>query len=326
MPAKRVAAGLVLVLVGISVGRLFNEGNNGSSHEGTDLAPSNISSASNSLGMDGASRKHGGRYLAATPQFTPLRPVEVAPGAGQIARSFNERMSLARQGDTGAACALALDLNRCRNREKSLAAATRIRDAMAQGRTSSDEHAVSTVATILNSAAALDEACSGVTPEMMDQAYDLQIVAANRDFEQARWLAMNPYLEREDVLKNLERWSDYQRFAKRYFADAATRKDSQDLVGLLLVHYPGETSLPRPPYAQPDPGRFLALLSAAESASISVPADIQEYGDKLRKENVHPEPISLGRGWTGKAPQSIDVAVRDSMFPMESNRFCLGSK
>lgn len=320
-PVKRIVVGISVLLVGIFAGHYFSEHLSDTGRRGSDRGA--IESVSHSV-QDGSYEKQNAEMgvSVALQLGLPSKPLLIGPNAGPVAKSFNRLIDLARRGNAEAACTLAVDLNRCRNRANSLAAATRIRNAMAAGNTSTDDRAVSTVATILNSATALDEICSEVSPEMLDQAYAMQRLAARKSEAQARWLATNPLLDRGDVVRDLDRWTDYQRFAARYFADVVVKKNSEDLVSLLLVHYPGETSLPRPPYSKPDPERFLALFNAALSAGIRIPPEITDRANQLTMEKIEPRPLSLSHGWKGKTPQSVDTAIRDSMFPLESKQFC----
>ncbi len=316
---KRAAIGLsVLAISSIAyfVGKnpqLLQQREAGISDHPQDLAPDRS-----------VSQQRGFRTRDSRPVgTTKFRPLDIPPDAGPLARSFNQLASLAYAGEPEAACTLAVELNNCRNREKSLAAAGRISNAMAAGQASKDAQAVDTVAMILNSAGALDKSCAGVSSEMIDSAYDMQRVAANASSDQARWLATNPLLDKGNIVQDLKRWTDYQQFAERYFANSAIRRDYKDLIGLLLVHYPGETSLPRPPYKKPDPERFLALLEVARSAGINLPHDIIATGEQLAAGNVAPAP-SLSKGWTGQPPKSLDAAIRDSMFPIQPEQFCSG--
>lgn len=244
-------------------------------------------------------------------------------GMGATALAFRAVASAARSGDRVAACRLAVDLTKCANRLQSLTAATQISSAMGAGGASTDDRAIGTVAAILNSADVLEAQCRGVTAEMLDQAFDMQRIAAEKDKARARWLASNPYLNRSDFLSDISSWLDYKSFAQNYFRRAEIEKDLEDLPSLLLVYFPGETMTPRPPYRNPDEARFLALYEVAVSHGVTVPADIVAAATQIRsagpRSNV---PAGLREGWSGEVGTNLSSSIAQTMFPQDAGRFC----
>lgn len=251
----------------------------------------------------------------ATPVSAVGLPTEsIAPGHADAVRR-------AMRGDLVAACEESKKLNQCAARAQALNAAGQIQEAMASGGTSTDDKAMSNVARLLNSGERSANQCAGVTDDMLKDAYDLQKLASSRGLRYKRWLATNPALDQNNFVQDAERWADYRHNAARYFEQALRSRDLDDLSALILVYYPGEILLPRPPYRSPDAAKFLALYEVALANNIALPPAFAQTAGELRKNNQRPDPAVAGP-WNGQAPKSVEHGVSEAMFPDVTANFC----
>lgn len=238
-----------------------------------------------------------------------------------IAISHGSSVERARAGDLVVACQHAVQLKQCAIRAQALEAAKHMQGAMANG-ASNDDKAVTAVAALLNSSDRLAAQCDGVTSDMIRGAYELQKLASQRGGVYARWLAGNPALDQNNFVQDADRWAEYRNDAKSYFANALKAKQIEDLPLLLLVHYPSEILLPRPPYRSPDASKFLALYEAALRNGIAVPPEMAATANDLKAKQVLPDP-SISGVWSGNAPRSVERGLNGAMFPdVASADFC----
>lgn len=244
------------------------------------------------------------------------------PGApGPVASAHASLVARAKNGDLKAACTHAVELNECALRNQTLASAEQIQAAMASGGTSTDDKAVGTVAALLNSADRQAAQCAGVTKPMLDNAFEMQRLASQRSRDHARWLATNPALDQNGFLSDVERWATYKKIAKSYFDDAMRRRRLEDLPALLLVYFPGDITLPRPPYREQDEAKFLALYELATTQGMQVPKELAGAADALKRRESAPR-IPPASGWGGSMAKSVEQGISKAMFPALTKEFC----
>lgn len=215
---------------------------------------------------------------AAVVPSDPLPPADTL-----VVDAFDDLLAKARAGDARAACRLASDLLRCqlaKNRwDVPPDMTNRIsREDDEQRRNSMIEFA----ARYEEERERSDRICAGVTPAHLDQAFSLQMQAAQARPELRVWAAIQPALEQRFFVNDLDRWQQYRTVALPWLEAAAAQGDLTALIAMTRIHGDDRNFGPRtPPFRMIDDGRMVTYATLLERYGITV-EPISRAADEAR--------------------------------------------
>lgn len=254
-------------------------------------------------------------FAASESQSRLLRAIKMPPADASVVKTIAALESAAMSGNAAAACRIAVDLQACSGARAQRDVAAVLENAMAKEKGGAVDSTVNLAANLLNSADRMIAKCEGTEHISSETAFKFQSIAAQRGGRaQARWLAVNPALDRNNFINQLDAWQQYRDLAKNYFSSALHNPSTKDLLPLLMVYAPKNTHIPRPPYQSSDPAMFLALYDIALSQGITLPDGITDAAnaligkttpaqEDLRREHAH-ELDKMGWSTIGKPAAS----------------------
>lgn len=200
--------------------------------------------------------------------LAPLPPADAA-----LADVFDELLQRARGGDSRAACRLASDLQRCQRAAREAFAPDFLERRAAQERDEERrESMIEYLASMEERSARSESLCAGVTPQQIDHAFELQLQAAQADPALRLWTALNPALDAQFFVNDLERWQQYRLVARPWLEAAAAEGDVAAVIALARVHGDGRRQGPMsPPLRQLDDARFVTYATLMERYGLAIP-------------------------------------------------------
>ena len=221
----------------------------------------------------------GTASLTPSPVPEPLPPPDVA-----VTDYYDELMARAQRGDPRAACRLATELQRCRRaaeREGLMPDdATRMiagarNDRMREGM-------IDMVARTEEERDRAQHVCADLSVAQLDQAFALQLQAAQAQPELRVWAALNPALDQRFFVDDLDQWQQYRNVALPWLEAAAAQGDLSAVVALARVYGDTRPQRPRnPPLRQIDDSRSLLYFTLMERYGIELPP-VQEAARQSR--------------------------------------------
>lgn len=234
-------------------------------------------------------------------------PPSAVPSDDTPLRDVLSRMgTLAKTGNSHAACRIAQDIVHCNNASNSLDAA----DILANiPRLPGQKESLANQ--ILRQSEGDLSFCSNVPASALSDAYQYQKTAANNgDRKFARWLVTMPALSQEEFLTRLDDWKDYRKRAKEYFDRSLAEHNGEDLSLLLMTYAPTKIRTLRPPYKVNDPMMFLALYQIARQRKLLIPAEVVDEAARMGRTLDSEETSQLNAlvqrlsgGWEVKSPE-----------------------
>lgn len=224
---------------------------------------------------------------AALPVAEPLPPADT-PVVDLLA-ALRER---ARRGDPSAACRLASELQRCQN-AAIWSERSRYMEASAAREQSSErrESMVNWLARVEEETARSEKVCAGLADEDFAEAFAMQQMAAQARPELRPWAAINPALDPQNFLDDLEQWAEYRRTAQNWLETAAAEGDIAALVVLARIHAnDSRPHMGNPPLRQPDDARYLLYARLLEQRGVSFPP--VQHGMEAARARLSPEQLA----------------------------------
>jgi hypothetical protein len=116
-----------------------------------------------------------------------------------------------------------------------------------------------------------DRLCGGVTRDQLDQAFALQVQAAQARPDLRVWVALQPALDQRFFVNDLERWQQYRSVALPWLEGAAAEGDLTALIALTRIHGDDRNVGPRtPPFRVIDDARMVTYASLLERYGVTV--------------------------------------------------------
>jgi hypothetical protein len=238
-------------------------------------------------------RRDAGAAGAAAPAAPALpAPTVAAPTATPeplpspdtpVAEMLEPLFERARRGDTRAACRLASELQRC------LESSRRMMDPQDMEARVAGENDAQRRESMITFMARMEvereragKTCAGLDDAAYALAFPLQLQAAQARPELRLWTALNPALDRQRFVGELERWQEYRQVAQPWLEAAAAEGDLSAIIALARVHGDDRRSSPPvPPYRELDEARFLTYATLLERYGLEVPP-VRRAADEVR--------------------------------------------
>jgi hypothetical protein len=250
--------------------------------------------------------------LASTP--AAVAPVPLPPADAPVAEIFDDLLERARRGDTRAACRLGADLQRCQGAERGFRAERFERRVAGESDPERREEMIQRLAAMEVRREGMLARCVGVTAEQTANAFALQMQAAQADPSLRPWVALNPALDPQTFVADLDHWQQYRQVAQNWLEAAAAEGDLGAVLALTRVYgdMRGRRGPMSPPLRLRDDARFVTYASLAERYGISIPP-VQRAADAARQRI---EPAQLAAEAQARALHRADVAppAGDSEF------------
>lgn len=207
------------------------------------------------------------------PAGVAAMPAPLPPPDTPLAEMFEPLLERARSGDSGAACRLASELQRCRDEAVRRGFGGREMEARVAGEDDDErrEAMIRAMARMEEERERAERVCTGITSEQIALAFPLQLQAAQARPELRTWVAINPALDTRFFLDDIERWQQYRQVAMPWLEAAAARGDPSALIALARVHGDDRHyGPPIPPFREPDDARFITYASLLERYGLSI--------------------------------------------------------
>lgn len=172
-------------------------------------------------------------------------PLPLPPIGTPVAEVFDSLKARADRGDASASCRLAQELQRCSEAVWVNSMSTSVENDLAR-QPATPPGVPETLARMRNSAANLGVGCEGLSDEQRSLAFDYQMRAAEARPDLRLWAALNPALDPQNFVNDLDRWQQYKSKAMTWMEQAATSGDLSAVIALQRVH--GDLRRNGPPY------------------------------------------------------------------------------
>ncbi|SEM57951.1 hypothetical protein SAMN05428989_4102 [Pseudoxanthomonas sp. GM95] len=260
---------------------------------------------------------------AVTVNLSPLDQVNSGGAVSSPSGTAFEAMAVkAKQGDSRAACEVAVTLGKCIGRQGIDKASAVMAQALAPLGTAIGDSQIDTIVSMQETVEVSKEECSSIPAALKSSAYDYQLLALGDGFDE-RSILFNPLLDKQEFIKNLERWQDYRNRSAAYVDRMLRKKNLDDIPTLLYVYAPEEISNLSPPFHLENNELFLSIYDVAVANGSQIPAEISSAALNLRKNknNVTPRelggfPVDIERGWHGNPP-NMDAFSTNKYFSFD---------
>jgi hypothetical protein len=334
-----VAAGLALLAGGWWLGQ-----RSGAGMIAADTAPTPTPSPAPASGggtLDSTADPVASATLPASSSSAPVAPTSATTPAAlpeplppldtPVAEMLDPLLERARRGDSGAACRLASELQRCRESAMRRGMRGNDMEARVAGERNEQrrESMIQAMARMEAEQERADRICEGIGDEQIALAFPLQMQAAQARPELRTWLAINPAIDTRMFLDHIDSWQQYRQVAMPWMEEAAARGDLSALIALARVHGDDRTfGPPIPPFRDLDEERFIAYATLMERYGLQVPpvqraveaarsrvdATVLEAAERRADSLFRPEAVIASpelasgamRDSFQRAPQSVD--------------------
>lgn len=255
---------------------------------------------------------------------------EPLPNEGTaVAEVYDTLHARAQRGDAHAACWLGQELQRCARARN-----TRLIAGELERRTASEQitpdNAVRAITFLENRSRQLADGCESLTPEQLDQAFELRLQAAQNLPELRVSVALDPALDTANFLADLDRWADYRRVALPWLEQAAREGDAPALIAISRV-FGDHRRLQRinPPFRIRDDRRFVLYTDLMARYGIVFPAaqaDLDAARARLTPDQQAQVTQEVGQLYKPEIAsfdkQQGQMALRQSMSPESTTAVC----
>lgn len=220
----------------------------------------------------------------AAPLTPPPAPEPLPPPDTAVTDYYDELLARAQSGDPRAACRLATELQRCQRAAEREGLMPNDATRMIAGARNDRmrEGMIDMVARMEEERDRAQQVCTDLSAAQLDQAFALQLQAAQADPRLRVWAALQPALDQRYFVNDLEQWQQYRQVALPWLEHAAAEGDLTAVVALARVHGDGRRNGPRtPPLRQIDEPRSLIYSTLMERYGIELPP-VQNAAEQTR--------------------------------------------